>query len=283
MAAEMEKAEEEAKRKKKELEETLKKNQEATDKALKESADALKKAQAAQEAAHKAAEEARKSQEALQIAEHKKLMADRKAKFESNYRNVWATGPTGASMVHMTVENRQLAENLIYKLFQKTLIADVTDYQHGISRRYLKDGKMTFEEQQHSLVMITSDDRVAELIEEVANTPANKTSNPGYFDLVVSPLATGSKEYIKWVKEQTMQVLADAPAFYNQKAETTVKPKTETVEDSKKKDDGDDDDDKKKPEAKKSEEKKDKKPEASKKVQTSTEEESSGDDDEESE
>ena len=79
--------------------------------------------------------------------------------------------------------------------------------------------------------MITSDDRVAELIEEVANSQVNKSSNPGYFDLVVSPLATGSKEYIKWIKEQTMKLQDNAPAFYNEKpAESKINPLTKTVE-----------------------------------------------------
>ena len=239
----MEKAEEEAKEKKKELEAELKKNQEESDKALAEVAKAFKKAKKAADAAHKAAEEARKKQEELQIAEHKKLMADRKAKFESRFRNVWAAGPTGVSMAHLTVESQLVANDLIMKLFQKTMIADVTDYQHDVSRRYLANGKMSINEAQHGLIMITSDDRIPELIEAVAASQVNKTSNPGYFDLVVTPLATGSVEYIKWVKEQTMKVLADEPAFFNQKAKTEVKPLTDKVED--KKDDDKKDDDKK--------------------------------------
>jgi uncharacterized protein involved in tolerance to divalent cations len=128
-------------------------------------------------------------------------------------------------MVHLTVETRDVAEFLITKLFQKTLIADVTDYQSGVSRRYTKFGKMITEDSQHSLVMITSDDRIAELIEEVASSSVNKSSNPGYFDLVVTPLATGSKEYITWVKEQTMKV-SDIPMYYNENANLTVKPLT---------------------------------------------------------
>jgi len=81
--------------------------------------------------------------------------------------------------------------------------------------------------------MITSDDRVAELIEEVAKSQVNKTSNPGYFDLVVTPLATGSIEYINWVKQQTMKI-SDIPTFYNEQVTTTVKALTKTVEETKK-------------------------------------------------
>ncbi len=47
--------------------------------------------------------------------------------------------------------------------------------------------------------MISSDDRIADVIEEVATFMARfKETIP--FDLVVTPLATGSKEYIEWVK-----------------------------------------------------------------------------------
>lgn len=52
----------------------------------------------------------------------------------------------------------------------------------------------------HKLIMITSDDRVAEAIEAVAKFYGNRTTMYPHFDLVVTPLATGSKEYIQWVK-----------------------------------------------------------------------------------
>ena len=95
-------------------------------------------------------------------------MAERRAKFEQSYKHIWTSGPTGASMVHLTVENQNVAEDVIGKLFQKTLIADVSDYQNGVSRRYLNSGKIVSDDKQHSLIMITSDDRVAELVEAVA-------------------------------------------------------------------------------------------------------------------
>ena len=52
--------------------------------------------------------------------------------------------------------------------------------------------------------MVTSDDRVAELIETVARYNPNREKYPA-FDLVVTPLATGSKNYIEWVKLQTIK------------------------------------------------------------------------------
>lgn len=66
----------------------------------------------------------------------------------------------------------------------------------------------------HKIVMVTSDERVAELIEHVAKVNPNVAKYPA-FDLVVSPLATGSKEYIEWVKVQTMKKDPNA-AFFNE-------------------------------------------------------------------
>lgn len=47
--------------------------------------------------------------------------------------------------------------------------------------------------------MVTSDERVAELIETVAKYDPNRANYPA-FDLVITPIATGSKNYIEWVK-----------------------------------------------------------------------------------
>jgi len=52
--------------------------------------------------------------------------------------------------------------------------------------------------------------------------------------LVVVPLATGSKEYIEWVKQQCLKK-DDATAFFNEEAKPALKPLTETVEEKEKK------------------------------------------------
>lgn len=168
----------------------------------------------AAEEAHHAAEEARRKREEEQIAEHKRRMAARRSAFEKAFRNVWATGSTGVSMIHMTVPNH--VGSLIQKLYQKTLIADVTDYADNVKKSWLNHGRITWDDQRHKLVMLTSDDRVAEAIEECASFMAGFHEKTP-FDLVVTPLATGSKEYIEWVKLQTLKK-DDSTAFFNQDA-----------------------------------------------------------------
>jgi uncharacterized protein involved in tolerance to divalent cations len=101
-------------------------------------------------------------------------MAERRSKFESSFRNVWSTGPTGVSLVQFTTETVEGAESLITSLFRKTLIADVNEYKSNLNRAYLsKQGAMVPTSNMHKIVMVTSDDRVAELIEEVAAKDPN--------------------------------------------------------------------------------------------------------------
>ena len=72
--------------------------------------------------------------------------------------------------------------------------------------------------------MLTSDDRVAEAIEECATFYANSNKEHHMypvFDLIVTPLVTGSKEYIEWVKLQTEPRDATG-SFLSKQANLTV-------------------------------------------------------------
>lgn len=60
--------------------------------------------------------------------------------------------------------------------------------------------------------MVTSDERVAELIETVAKYNPNTQKYPA-MDLVITPLNTGSKNYIEWVKLQTIKQDTDLNFF----------------------------------------------------------------------
>mmetsp|Transcript_1881 Transcript_1881/g.2603 ORF Transcript_1881/g.2603 Transcript_1881/m.2603 type:complete len:141 (+) Transcript_1881:2816-3238(+) len=137
-------------------------------------------------------------------------MAERRAKFEKQFRHVWASGPTGVSMAHLSVSDRATAEELLSHFFIDTLVADAFETkQNGGegSRTYLKNHKMVQDTMSnYRLTMVTSDDRVPELIEAVAAGlgVSNTTTDPP-FDLLIEPMASGSKEYLDWVKEQTLK------------------------------------------------------------------------------
>lgn len=200
-------------KRKKELEAERKLAAKKNAEALKKQAEAFKKASEAAEKAHKQAEENRKAREAEQIAAHKKAMAERRAKFEQKFRNVWSTGPTGVSYMQMTMNNDP--SELISKLFKDTLVADEWNVVSSVKRSFLKHGHESYEDNRHHLTMVTSDDRVAEAIEVIVNYNADETKHDGIpFDLIVTPLATGSKDYIDWVKVQTLKRDGET-AFYN--------------------------------------------------------------------
>lgn len=91
----------------------------------------------------------------------------------------------------------------------------------------MKDGHEQIWNDYTKLVMVTSDDRVPELIEHVAQFGINHRQYPA-FDLVVTPIATGSTEYIEWVKLQTMKKAGQA-AFYNIKADPAMQASTTKV------------------------------------------------------
>ena len=66
------------------------------------------------------------------------------------------------------------------------------------------------------MTFVTSDDRVAEVIETAATWTASSDDRRAIsFDTVVIPLATGSKDYIEWVKLQTLKK-DDSAAFFNE-------------------------------------------------------------------
>lgn len=221
-AADKAKAEAEQKAHQEKLAAEKKANQAKHEAAVKAQQAAFKKAKEAAHAAALAQEESRKKKEAQAIAEHKKEMAARRAKFEAKFRNVWATGPTGVSKFHMTVDTKSNADDLIAGLFAKTLIADVEKMQNTFVRTLSLDG--TEKVRQDGVIRITgvtSDDRVAELIEHVAEHDPNHIKTPA-FDLVIIPLAAGSTEYLAWVKEQTLKK-DDSAAFFNEKPKEAMR------------------------------------------------------------
>lgn len=66
---------------------------------------------------------------------------------------------------------------------------------------------------------VTNDDRVAELVEEVARHSIGSAKVP--FDCVIAALVNGSPDYIEWIKLQTMKK-DDKLAHYNIRPEDEI-------------------------------------------------------------
>merc|ERR1712046_557676 len=95
------------------------------------------------------------------------------------------------------------------------------------------EGKvLTTDENQHKLIMLTSDDRVAEAIEEVGEYYSNNAHMQKYpkFDLIVTPLVTGSKEYIEWVKLQTKVKEGEELDFYEEEVPEEMEANTDKAD-----------------------------------------------------
>jgi len=178
--AAMEVARKQAAEKQRQMQERMKREQAAFVKAKarreKAAADALAQAKAQYEAEM----QARRDKDAAQVAAHKKMLADKKAAFEASFRNVWGTSVSGMSMFTVDIEPQEAGgadwtsiEETIVQLFKKTLISDVRDFV-DIKRWYKNDinyGSTNVNAQMKNqmkrrLTGLTTDDRVAELIEE---------------------------------------------------------------------------------------------------------------------
>jgi len=96
------------------------------------------------------------------------------------------------------------------------MVADVEISKYFYQRTLSMDGTTKYRSDGVVRVTgVTSDDRVAELIEEVAANDPNHTKDPG-FDFIVMRLSGGSTEYLAWVKTQTLKKDPSA-AFFNDK------------------------------------------------------------------
>ena len=161
-----------------------------------------------------AAAKLRKAEEARLVAKHKKQMQERKDKFAKQYTHVWIGGLSGISSFTFTMPDKRVADILITKLFEDTLIADVTEYNSRVRKTFNKNGKMQLDEGMVQIKGVTSDLRVSELIEAVFEAQKNEHFVAEY-DIITQPISTGSKEYIQWVRDQckakTAQLAHEAP------------------------------------------------------------------------
>jgi len=119
------------------------------------------------------------------------------------------------------------------------MIADEWNVVTTVKRSWLEHGHESYTNDRHHVTMITSDDRVAEAIELIvpyADAQGETKEDKIPFDLIVTPLATGSKDYIEWVKLQTLK-RDDGTAFFNKAAPKALKPVTDLTTEPEVKDD----------------------------------------------
>lgn len=126
-------------------------------------------------------------------------MLEKKKAFEAEFKHVWGSSATGLSIATIDMPDSTSANALITKLFEKTLIADVQSYA-SVSRIYKSDVDNLSDARSNivradvqRVVAITSDDRVAEMVEEIVDVTKNEN-----IDVLVRQMTAASKEYNKW-------------------------------------------------------------------------------------
>jgi uncharacterized protein involved in tolerance to divalent cations len=135
-------------------------------------------------------------------------MIERRKEFEKRFKHVWSTGPAGISKFYVTAPNQASGEKLIAALLDKTLTADVKQFNVNIRRDFIISAEYTYgnwehREHNHRVVGVTNDDRVAELVEEISTHGIGSAKVP--FDCIIVPIITGSPDYLDWIKLQTMK------------------------------------------------------------------------------
>lgn len=189
-----------------------KQRQEVEKKAEEQKAEAEKAHEAAKmkhEQEIAAMEQAKQMMKAKEEAELKAQVARIRAQNEKLMENIWGYSSTGLSIASVTVPNQAEADKLIEALFKKTLIADVQDFSkvQKVHKPTLIGNHVqnTNWDDIHRLTMVTSDQRVAQLIEEVVDVTGNQNS-----DIMIRQLSGVSQEYAKWVSWQTQ---IESPKF----------------------------------------------------------------------
>jgi len=112
-----------------------------------------------------------------------------------------ATGPDGAgstaALVYLTVDDDEHATRFVKALFNQGLISQANQYEGNFERTYLKLGRMATEKGRDRLELITTNDKVAALIDYVNNNNPTSYDYP-VPDTVVLPIKTGNPKFLAW-------------------------------------------------------------------------------------
>jgi len=95
--------------------------------------------------------------------------------------------------MQIDVEDRIRADELIHGLFYEFLVADIEELNlHSLVQTWIKDGKERIWTNQNLITMITTDEKVPQVLAYIENfKPPEPDAVP--FNFVVVPIATGGK------------------------------------------------------------------------------------------
>lgn len=118
------------------------------------------------------------------------------------------TGSTGVTQVTVQVNNKGLIDSLVDGLFEKTLVADIEEViATKKSSSVGGEKKSTASPAGSKLVMVTADDRVAELMAVINDWSTTNDMAAG--DIIAVPFKYGKQDYFDFVKESTKKKEVD--------------------------------------------------------------------------
>lgn len=200
----------------------------------KEAEDARKKREASAKAAreadekeHKESLEAREKLNKLQKEQHERELAAKKAEFEKTFKHLWGPGDTGLSIVYATFDTKEMADKVITEVYKDTMISQVTNYPGVLyefkneTKLHIAQNNLHVRQNDARVEMVTSDDRIPELIETCIAVSQNDN-----LDIVVVQMTQVSPDYGKWVALQSTEV-DQTDAYYNVDPFSEIKPVTD--------------------------------------------------------
>jgi hypothetical protein len=108
----------------------------------------------------------------------------------------------------MQITNKALVESLVNGLFEKTLVADIEEvYASKKTSTVNGEKKSTAAPAGTKLVMVTSDERTAELLALLNEW--SKANENAAGDVIATPFKYGKQDYFTFVKESTKKKEVD--------------------------------------------------------------------------
>jgi uncharacterized protein involved in tolerance to divalent cations len=182
------------------------KEQKEADEARRKREAAAQAAREADEKEHQAEMKARRDLDKVQREQHRKELEAKKAEFEKTFKHLWGPGSTGMSLVYATFVDKATADKVTVEAFKDTMAAQVigtpktTLTFKNETKLHLTNTGLHVQQGDYRLEMITSDDRVPELVETAIAVSGNEN-----LDIIVVSLNDISPDYKDWVVLQSTE------------------------------------------------------------------------------
>lgn len=135
-------------------------------------------------------------------------MNERRAKFADQYPHVWIDKETGITQCQVTLPDLNAVDILVPILWYYNIVADIEIIQDGVIKTFVRDDELMVEDGDFKMLMTTADERVDMLKSVIFETVFK---HDPLFDFVTFSPSTGNKNYIEWVRHQTLTLDGNKP------------------------------------------------------------------------